>query len=183
MLHANGGNHIGAVVIALGIEVDPVGEDTAGAVVLGAVDHPLFIHARDTGANLADLDAADFGPRVAHQIAVDKTLEPGVLGCISLRVKAVFDKGKVTAQRLRQIGIGFGQFDQQLKQLGQGSAGATVLHRHAHGAKTGFLQPLHLFKGQAAALLALQCTGGDASKDRPEALGQGLVVGTAGEGV
>ncbi|MNY22222.1 hypothetical protein D3C86_1558190 [compost metagenome] len=143
----------------------------------------MFTQARDPGTDLADLHAADFGPGVAHQFTLDKPLEPGVLRRLGLSIEAVFDKGKVTAQCLRQVGIGGGQFDQQFKQLGQGSAGAPVLHRHAHGAKAGFLQPFHLLKGQAAVLLALQCAGGDAGKDRPEARGQGLVVGAAGEGV
>ncbi|MNP55293.1 hypothetical protein D3C76_1499220 [compost metagenome] len=85
------------------------------------------------------------------------------------------------AQRLGQVGIGFGQFDQQLQQLRQRSPGAAIFDRYANGTKACFLQPFHLLKGQAARLLTRQGAGLDACKDRPKAFGQGLIVGAGGQ--
>ena len=66
-------------------------------------------------SSLADLDAADFGPGIAHQLTLDKVLEPNVLWCVGLGIEAVFDKGKVTAQCLWQIGVRFGQLVRELE--------------------------------------------------------------------
>ncbi|MNG09569.1 hypothetical protein D3C84_929910 [compost metagenome] len=137
--------------------------------------------AGNPGADVADFHGADFRPGVAHQFTLDEALEPDVLWAAGVGVETVLDKCKVPAQRLGQVGIGFGQFDQQLQQLRQRSPGAAIFDRYANGTKACFLQPFHLFKRQAARLLTLQGAGLDACKDRPKALGQGLIVGAEGK--
>ena len=131
---------ISAVVRAPGIHINPVGEDTAGAVVLGAVKHKAGCLRADFGDDFAQLDRAHFGPAITHQLACHETCEPGIPGRTWRCIEAIFDKCKVGTQCLRDIGVSFGQLDQQLKQLGHRSTGPAVFDRHPHRAKTGLLE-------------------------------------------
>ena len=175
------GNHLGAVVRTLGIDIDPVREDATGTVVLGTVEQIVVALGADFGQHFPKLDCADFGPAIAHQFARYKACKPGPAFRAGRGIEAVFDKGKMAAQGLRNIRIGLGQFNQQLEQLGDGSTGTAVLHRHPHRAKTCLLEPAHGFIGQFASLFTADIAGGDLAKQRAEAIGQGFVVGAHGQ--
>ncbi|MNH33419.1 hypothetical protein D3C79_939320 [compost metagenome] len=99
-------------MVAAGEQVDPVGKEAAGAVVLGTVDHPLVTLARDTGDDVANFHRTYLCPGAAHQIAFDEAFEPDVLRCAGMGIETILDKGEVPAQRLRHVGVGFGQLDQ-----------------------------------------------------------------------
>ena len=182
LLDPDSRDHVRAVVIALGIYVDPVGEETAGAVELGAIHHPLLTLAADASNDLADFHAAHLGPGIADQFTGDEAFEPDLLGACGVGVETVLDKRQVAAQRLWQIGVGFGQFDQQLKQLRQRGAGSAVFDRNTDRTKTGLFQPLDLLVGQYAVAFALHRTFGDTRKNRPETRSELLVVGAKGQG-
>ena len=178
LLHADRRDHVGTGVVPLGIQVDPVGEQAAGAVELGAIGDPLLALAADAGDHLADLHVADFGPGVADQFPGHKPLEPGVLWAECLGVEAVFDKRKMPAQGLGHVGVGGRQFNQQLEQLRQRGAGAAEFDRDTHGAEPGFFQPLDRFERQRARAFALDRPLGDTGEDRPKTLGERFVIGT-----
>ena len=111
------GNHIGAVVRALRVDVHPVGKNAAGAVILGAVEHKILAFRAHFGDDLADFNRADFGPAVAHQIPRHKARKPGISRRAWRSIETVFDKGKMATQRLHNVRVGLSQFDQQLEQL------------------------------------------------------------------
>ena len=177
------GDHIALGVAALGVHVDPVGENAPGAVELFTVECPVVAVGADLGDDIANGHVADFGPGAADNVAVDKALEPQVAPGAGRCVEAVFGKCKVPAQGLGDVGVGGGQLDQQFKQLRQGRAATTVFHRHAHSAEAGGLEPLDRFMGQGAGLFALHCAFGDACEDRPEARGQRRVIDANGQRV
>lgn len=175
-------DHIGAGVVALGIQIDPVGEEAAGAVVLAAVHHPAtVVLARDAGEHFAQPYRTDLGPGAADQVALDEAPQPTVAARAGLGIETVLDEGEVAAQGLGDVGVGLGQFDQQLNQLRQRGAGAAVLARHAHGAEAGLLEPGDRLVGQFALPFALDGAFGDAREDRSETLGEQFVVGAFGE--
>jgi len=112
---AGGGNHIAAGVAALGVDVDPVGKQAAGAVELFTVEFPFVAVGADFSDDIADGHAADFGPGAAHDLTVDKAFEPEVSRRAGCGIQAVFGKREVPAQGLGHVGVGFGQFDQQFE--------------------------------------------------------------------
>src|SRR5471032_1699106 len=69
-------DHVAPVVRTLGINVDPVSVQAAGAVKLLAVKRPAVLLRGDFGDHHAQFQVANFRPAAAHQFAVNKTAEP-----------------------------------------------------------------------------------------------------------
>src|SRR5690606_3199476 len=127
-----------AGIRALGVGVQPVGEDRAGGIVLGAVDPESALAIRtDLGDYLPHLPGAYLGPGVAHQLAGSEAGQPLVASRTRRGNQAVLDKGEVRTQRLGNIRIRGRQIDEQLEELRQRSTSATVRFRYAHGSEPG----------------------------------------------
>ncbi|GAA5226473.1 hypothetical protein GCM10025778_10060 [Paeniglutamicibacter antarcticus] len=105
---------------ALGIGVDPVGEDAAGGIVLGAADDKAAVgNGADLGVHLPHFHGADFRPGVAHQFPGDEARKPSVAFGSLGRDQPVLDEGKVGTQPLGEVRVGRGQVGQQGKELGK----------------------------------------------------------------
>ncbi|RMW28927.1 hypothetical protein ALO95_05583 [Pseudomonas syringae pv. antirrhini] len=177
------GNHVGAIVGTLGVNVDPVGEDAAGAVELGAVEHKTIALCTDLGDHITDFHRTDFGPAIADQIPGDKACKPCVTVRARWRIQAVFDKSKMRPQSLRDVRVGLGQLYQQLKKLADRGTGTAIFGRYPYSAETGFLQPFNRFIGQGTGFFTFNVARADLTEDRSEAVGQGFVIGAQREWV
>ena len=96
-------------------------------------------------------------------------------------IQAIFNKGKMGAQRLRQVGVGLGQLNQQGNQLRQRRAPAALFPRNANRAEPRFLQPANLLVGQNTVLFAVRGSLRNARENRPESRGQLFIIGTGRE--
>ncbi|CAD9226246.1 hypothetical protein BCEN4_540020 [Burkholderia cenocepacia] len=177
----DGDDHVAAVVRALREHIDPVGEQAAGAVELAAVQHEPAVVLRHLRDGLAERHVAGFRPRIADELAAREAVEPGRALRPGRRIQPILDEREMSAQRLRQIGIGGGQFGQQPEQLRQRCARAAGARRQPDRAEAGRLQPADRLVRQFAVAFALGGAGGDALEDRPEPARERIVIGTGGK--
>ncbi|QUN56380.1 hypothetical protein KEH58_19990 [Burkholderia cenocepacia] len=177
----DGDDHVAAVVRALREHVDPVGEQAAGAVELAAVQHEPAVLLRYLRDGLAERHVAGFRPCIADQLAARETVEPGRPLRAVRCVQPVLDEREMSAQRLRQIGIGGGQLGQQPEQLRQRRAGAARARRQPYRAEARRFQPADRLVRQFAAAFAFGGAGGDTLEDRPEPARERIVIGTGGK--
>ncbi len=173
-------NHIAVVVGAPGKDIDPVGVQGAGAVKLLPVQPPAVFARRHPGFDFAQLQVADFTPAAADQFTIGKPAEPLATPFAVGLIQAIFDKGEMRAQRLRQVGVGFGQFSQQLEQLRQAGTQSALLDRDAQGAESGLLQPADWLIGQRPLVFPRDRAFGNLVEDRAESGGQNFVIRVSG---
>ncbi len=150
-------------LVAQGVDVDPLGVDGAGRVVLRAVE--AVVAAREAGehrALRADLGGTDLRPGVAGDLARGEPVEPPrLVGTAGVLPQPVLDEGEVAAEGLREVAVDRRELDPQLGHLRQRQPLPAVLARHAHGAEAGRLEPGDLLDRQLAVELAPDGPGRD----------------------
>ena len=126
-----------------------------GVVVSGVLSYPYI--SLDAGSSrLTVSGGVHYGVLVAH-VFTAAVPEQHVLG-----------EDEVSAQRLRQVGVGGGDVDPQRRHLTPVQAPAAELGRYAQSTETGPLQGVHRVDWQHAIQVALAGTGRDLLEYRCE---------------
>ena len=153
----------------IGADIDPVGIQRTGGVELAAVQLPVAAVQAQAGAELKLFGIAHFAGRRADCFATPQALQPHALVVRVATVEQVFTETEVPAQRLHQVGVGLGQFDQQVEQFRQAGTGTAVFLGHTQGGEAGLLEPLQLLERQAPFQFAFHGTFTNLREDRPKA--------------
>src|SRR5690606_10903971 len=161
-------HHHQPAVLGLRAGVDPIGEDAAGGVVLGAIEAPVFAVGGETGLGGPQRGGAVFGPAVTDQVAIGDSSGPERSLSARRLVQSVLDKGKMPAQSLRDIAVRRRQIDKKREQLRNAGAEATFFLGQAKPAATGFAQPGYRLIWKLPVVLALPGAFSDALEHRSE---------------
>jgi hypothetical protein len=154
--------------VLVGGHHDVIGEQAAGAVVLGAVQHVALAVGGEHGAVAVHRADAWLGDCIADQRAVRDCAQPPLtlfrIGGKSL----VLDEPPMHPQGLRQVRLRGGQVDQQPELLAHADAEPAEPGRHPQRGEARLAQPAHLGVRQPAIDLPLHRALGDPFEDRAE---------------
>ena len=84
------------------------------------------------------------------------------------RREQVLDERDVSAEDLRQVRVGLGEFDEKLGELDPSQSLSAVLPRDAEASETGERERLHLSPGESPLAFPLQHPTGDAGEERSD---------------
>ena len=135
------------------------------------------IDARFDGGPIAiDGTDAQFGDGDADKRAAGDRLEPARFDEFIRVEDQVLDDVEMYPQRLRKIGVGGRQPDEQVESLTKRRAEPAVFLRDAKRPEPGFLQKSDLVKGQRAVSFSIHRAGGDLFEDGRETRSQFIIA-------
>ena len=145
---------------------DPVGEERAGAVALGAAERPAPVAGRrERGADVADVLGADLGLRVAEPLAGQHLAEEEPPLLTRALVPQRVDVHEVAVRHLGHARVAGREDAEHLGQRLDREPGATVLGRHRDREQAGGREAVQLEPGEQAVAVALERRGGEPGGD------------------